>query len=87
VRRIKTGPPFFLSTNVTAHTMIDIETMMASTPVIRRLGIMVIAGSPPKIINSSDSPHDFITNPPGAMFPCNISGPVFTRAQYHFSIN
>jgi len=28
--------------------MIDRETMMASTPVIRRLGIMVIAGSPAK---------------------------------------
>jgi len=42
--------------------MIDRETMMASTPVIRRLGIMVIAGSPPKILNSFDSPPGFYYN-------------------------
>ena len=47
INRIKL--PYFLSINPITHIIRIIETIIARIPVIRRLGTMVIAGSPFKI--------------------------------------
>lgn len=48
-------------------------TMMARIPVATRLGIMVMAGSPPRIRKASEPFQDSMTGDAGRTGPCRIS--------------
>jgi hypothetical protein len=52
-----------------AHTRKIREKRMARIPLTRRLGTIVIAGSPPKIRKNADPGQDKIIIPSGAMLP------------------
>ena len=67
--RIMTRPPFFRCINRVAHTSKAREKRMARIPVTSRLGMTVIAGSPPRLRKKAESGQDMNMTPLGATLP------------------
>ena len=66
-------PEWFLAKKNKTHMIIKVAIKMDKTPETKKLGTIVIAGSPDSILNNSESPQDLIKMLFGFVFPCKIS--------------
>ena len=68
-RRNNTHAPYFLSTNAAAHIVTNKPTIIATIPVTKKLGMIVIARSVPYSQNLCAGPIASISIPFGLTFP------------------